>query len=144
VDGVIHYLNTDLDVISSADLTLLVSAFKAGGVHPLYDVALDDDGQGYVTFETSEKHTEPEPNIAAMLAVIESLSADLQAVWEGCSRREFNIGFDCGLEPWAFNQGLSAELLGRMAAAGASLRVTLYPDREQGRPNQSLQQTGGA
>jgi hypothetical protein len=141
LDGVIGYLNTDLDIISSADLTLLVAAFTAGGVHPLYEVVLGDDGQRYVTFETEEQHTEPEPNIAAMLAVIKALSADLRAVWNGCSRREFNIGYDCGLEPWAFNQGLSAELLGRMGAAGASLRITMYPDREQGRaaPGISLQ-----
>ncbi len=51
-------------------------------------------------------------------------------------RREFNIGYDCGAEPWAFNQGLSAHLLGRMATAGASLRVTIYPDREQGTPEE--------
>ena len=33
--------------------------------------------------------------------------------------------------PWAFNQGLSSGLLGRVAAVGASLRITLYPSREQ-------------
>ena len=33
-------------------------------------------------------------------------------------------------------------LLGRMAAIGASLRLTLYPEREQGTPNESLHQTG--
>ena len=44
--------------------------------------------------------------------------------------REFNIGYDCGEEPWAFNQGLSAETLRRVAAVKASLRWTLYPDRQ--------------
>jgi hypothetical protein len=62
-----------------------------------------------------------------MLAVVEALDPPLRSVWAGCSRREFNVGYDCGLEPWAFSQGLSAEILGRMASAGASLRVTLYP-----------------
>jgi hypothetical protein len=75
-------------------------------------------------------HTEPEPNIATVLAAVESLAPPLRAVWSGCSLREFNIGYDCGREPWAFNQGLSAEVLGRIAAVGASLRWTLYPDRE--------------
>lgn len=143
MDGVIHYLNTDLDLTSADDLTALAAAFEAGGVPPLH-VTRGEDGLWYACFETGEQHTEPEPNIAAMLAVVESLVKPLRSVWADCSRREFNIGYDCGLEPWAFNQGLSAELLGRMAAAGASLRVTLYPDREQGTPNQALQQTGGA
>jgi hypothetical protein len=46
----------------------------------------------------------------------------------------FNIGYDCGAEPWAFNQGLTAELLGRMAATGASLRITLYPGHDEAAP----------
>jgi len=143
VDGVIHYLNTDLDLTSADDLAAIAAAFEAGGVPPLH-VTRAEDGLWYACFETDEQHTEPEPNIAAMLAVVEALAPSLRSVWSGCSRREFNIGYDCGLEPWAFNQGLSAELLGRMGAAGASLRVTLYPDREQGTPNKTLQQTGPA
>ncbi len=132
--GVIGYLNTDLDLTSADDLTGLAAAFEAGGVFPLH-VTRGEDGLWYACFETEEQHTEPEPNIAAMLAVVDGLSPPLRSVWTGCSRREFNIGYDCGLEPWAFHQGLSAELLGRMAVVGASLRWTLYPNREQGRPN---------
>jgi hypothetical protein len=137
VDGVISYLNTDLDLTSADDLTALAAAFEAAGVPPLH-VTKGEDGRWYACFETDEQHTEPAPNIAAMLAAVESLAPPLRSDWAGCSRREFNIGYDCGLEPWAFNQGLSADLLGRMAAAGTSLRVTLYPDREQGTPNEWL------
>lgn len=142
MNGVIRYLNTDLDLASAHDLTALAAAFEAGGLFPLH-VTHGEDGRWYAWFETEEEHADPEPNIAAMLAVVEALAPPNQAVWAGCSQREFNIGFDCGLEPWAFNQGLSAELLGRMAVVGASLRWTLYPDREQGAPNQTLEQTGG-
>ena len=74
---------------------------------------------------------EPELNIAALVAVVESLDEQHLSLWRGCTQREFNIGYDCGAEPWAFNQGLSSELLGRMADIGTSLRITLYPDREQ-------------
>jgi hypothetical protein len=129
VDGVIGYLNTDLDLTSADDLTALAAAFEAGGVPPLH-VTRGDDGRWYATFETAAHYSEPEPNIAAILAVVEALDLPLRSVWAGCSQREFNIGYACGLEPWAFNQGLSAGILGHMAAAGASLRVTLYPDRD--------------
>jgi hypothetical protein len=67
------------------------------------------------------------PDLVEVSVIVFALSAC------GCSRREFNIGYDCGREPWAFNQVLSAQLLSRIAAARASLRVTLYPDRDQGR-----------
>jgi hypothetical protein len=143
VNNTICYLNTDLDLISAEDLTVLAAAFEGGGVPPLH-VTQGADGLWYATFETSAQFAEPEPNIAAILAIVESLARPLRSLWDECTRREFNIGYDCGDEPWAFNQGLPADLLGRMAAAGASLRVTLYPDREPGTPNQVTQQTGGA
>lgn len=98
MDGVITYLNTDLDLTSSSDLTALGAAFEAAGVFSLH-VTQGEDGLWYACFETAEQHNEPEPNIAAMLVVIESLAPPLQSVWAGCSRREFNIGYDCGREP---------------------------------------------
>ena len=101
------------------------------------------DGLWYATFETSTQFAEPEPNIAAILGIVESLARPLRSVWDGCAQREFNIGYDCGDEPWGFNQALPADLLARMAAVGASLRVTLYPDREPAAPTQASQQPGG-
>lgn len=143
MDGTISYLNTDLDLISSDELTALAAFFESRGVFPLY-VMHRDDGLWYATFEAQNQYTEPEPNIAAMVAVVESLAEPHRSIWLGCTRREFNIGYDCGAEPWAFNQELSSGLLGRIAAVGASLRVTLYPDRVQGTPGKSLQVTDGA
>jgi hypothetical protein len=139
----ICYLNTDLDLTSADDLTALAAAFERGGVPPLH-VTHGADALWYATFETSAQFAEPEPNIRAILAVVESLARPLRSMWDGCTRREFNIGYDCGDEPWAFTQGLPADLLGRMAAAGASLRVTLYPDGEPAAPNHLPQETGGS
>jgi hypothetical protein len=139
VNRTIDYLNTDLDVTSAHDLTALAVVFKSRGLFPLH-VDRGDDGLWYATFETEEEHTEPETNIAAMVAAIESLGEPNRSVWLGCTRREFNIGYDCGAEPWAFNQGLTCELLGRVAAVGASLRFTLYPDAECGRDGSVAQE----
>jgi hypothetical protein len=125
----ICYLNTDLDLTSAEDPTALALAFENAGVPPLH-VTRGGDALWSATFETSVQFTEPEPNIGAMLTVIESLARPLRSMWDGCTRREFNIGYDCGDEPWAFTQALPADLLGRMAGVGASLRVTLYPHRE--------------
>ena len=130
MESKIRYLNTDLDLTSGDDLTELAAAFEGAGVSPLYDVTHGEDGLWYATFETDEHYDQPEPNIAAMVTVAESLQEPLRSVWKRCTRREFNIGYDCGDEPWAFNNGLSSELLGRMAAVGASLRITVYPDRD--------------
>jgi hypothetical protein len=125
-DDVFCYINTDLDLTSADDLTLLAAAFEAKEVSPLH-VTRGEDGLWYTIFEVYDQHEEPEKAISTMLAVIESLEGSLKTVWAGCTRREFNIGYDCGSKPWAFNQGLSSQLLGRIAAVGASLRLTLYP-----------------
>jgi hypothetical protein len=138
MDGVITYLNTDLDLTSTDDLTALAAAFEAAGFLTLHVACGEKSGLWSACFETGEQHLEPETNIAAMLTVIEGVPLALRSVWANCSRREFNIGYDCGREPWAFNQGLSPELLRRIAAAGAGLRWTLYPDREQSTPTCSL------
>ena len=111
-----------------------MAALTSRGLHLLGGVGLGGDGRFYPNFETEADYTEPEQHIAAMLDAIESLAEPLREVWVKCASREFNIGYDCGLEPWAFNQQLSAVVLGRMAVAGASLRITIYPDRECSTP----------
>jgi hypothetical protein len=143
VDGTICYLNTDLDLTSSDDLTALAANFASRGVFCLH-VTRGEDGFWYATFEMQDQSTEPEPNIEALVVVVESLGESHRSAWLGCTRREFNVGYDCGTKPWAFSQGLSWELLGRMAAIRASLRFTLYPDHGQGAPTEAPQQSDGA
>lgn len=131
MDGKIEYLNTDLDLTSAEELTGLGEALKANTLYSLH-VTQAEDGLWYAKLETEENYDEPEKTITKMITAIEALEEPLRATWYRCSQREFNMGYDCGSEPWAFEQGLSCELLGRIAALGASLRLTLYPDRENG------------
>jgi hypothetical protein len=128
----IRYLNTDLDLVSPQDLTPLVAAFKSAGVYTLHCDQDSTTGNWHGTFESETSHNSPEPEIdlAVLLAAIESLSPPLRDQWLACTLKEFNIGYDCGDDPWAFNNGLSAQTLHRLAAAQVSLRITLYPPRE--------------
>jgi hypothetical protein len=123
----IHYLNTDLDLVGPENLKELTSALNSKDVFLLYEVTQGNDGKWYARFETEHQFHEPNANIAAMLTVIESIDESLQRIWWACDLREFNIGYDCGSEPWAFNQRVSSETINRMAAVGASLQITLYP-----------------
>ena len=124
--SLIRYLNTDLDLVSTTELDAVVRALEAGGVYALH-ADRRDDGLWHATFETQRTYRAAEENVGAFLAVIEGIAPEVRAVWDGCRVREFNVGYDSGDEPWAFNQGLCARTLGRMAAAGAGLRVTIYP-----------------
>ncbi len=68
----------------------------------------------------------PKTEIAAMLAVVESLDPHTRALWDSCSRRVFDFAYDCGVKPSAVRHDLSAGTMARLAAAGGSLRITLY------------------
>ena len=115
----IRYCNTDLDLVSSKDLSPLVEAFTS--------CVRGDDGNWHATFETDYAFLDPDPNIAALLTTIEALSEPLKDLWNSCSLREFNIGYDCGDQPWAFNNKISVKNLQRMAQSNIALRITLYP-----------------
>lgn len=122
----IQYLNTDLDLVAPVSLAPLACALEARQVVPLH-VTQGDDGQWYATLETDEQFNDPEHSIARMLDAIESLPDHARALWDKCTKRDFNIGYDCGVEPWAFSQGLAKHTLRRLAATGASVSITLYP-----------------
>jgi len=128
--GEIHYANTDLDLVAPRDLTPLTDALNALSIYTL-NLGQGNDGRWYSTLEVNsgELETDPERTIRAMLDAIEALDGEAKQLWAECSKREFNIGYDCGDEPWAFNQGLSNATLQRMAAMGATLRITIYPER---------------
>jgi hypothetical protein len=127
----IRYINTDLDLAAPYDLTPLVTVLEAGGIFPIHQTQ-QEDGEWSATLETSatlEKvldFNEPEATIVAMLDVIESLGISARGLWDRCSLREFNIGYDCGDEPFAVHNGLSHTTLLRVTSVGAGLRITLY------------------
>lgn len=126
MNGRIQYLNTDLDLVSVSDLRSLARLFETCGLFAL-DVSQRENGLWYARFETKESYNEPETNIRVMLDAAESLALEHRTIWLGCSVRDFNMGYECGTEPWAFEQGLAHPVLGRIAALGASLRWTIYP-----------------
>ena len=126
---IIRYLNSDLDLVATVPLADLAAELESRGDFPFH-VEQMDDGLWYSTFETAKyDHTEPDANVAEMLSAIEALPPAAMETWNACTKREFNVGYECGDEPWAFNQGLSNETLRRMAKCGATFRLTLYPFR---------------
>lgn len=126
--GKIHYINTDLDLRSIEDLTGLATVLESRALSPLH-MAQDEDGSWFALFETNDHFAEPEQTIAKMLDVIEALAPAQKAIWSRCTLKEFHIGYACGDDAEAFTQGLSSEVVGRIAAANASLRFTLYPNK---------------
>lgn len=125
----IAYLNTDLELSSLGDLTALAQALERSGLCVL-GVSRDEQGQWLSTLETLDQYESPAETIAALLTVIEALPESLQADWQACCDRIFDIGYLCGSQPWAFTQSLPHELLTRIVGVGAALKLTLYPPEQ--------------
>ena len=135
---VIQYLNTDLDLICDIDPTPLVAELDALDLYAdIVQTPHDGTGLWHVLCEDNSDTTEPERNVIGLLDAVDLLTEVAFAIWERCTKREFNVGYDCGDGPWAFNQGLSNDTLRRMAACGATFRVTLYPFRHERRKTTS-------
>jgi len=130
----IHYRNTDIDLEAPFDLTELTTILSGRGLMVLA-AYLSEDGLWRATLEAdyelidSKAHgQEPERTTHALLSVVESLQGDAKELWNGCSRRVFDLGFDCGKEPWPLFCEVAPESLARIAAVGAELRITMYQE----------------
>jgi hypothetical protein len=66
-----------------------------------------------------------------MLDIVEALEGEAQTLWNKCSLRNFNVGYACGQEPFAFNNRLGNATLLRVAKVGAGMEISLYGMRGQ-------------
>lgn len=138
MDVITRYSVTDLVLHSPEDLTALAAAFEAQRLTVTQRaLEIDETARGYFRIAATdrmwvfqlgcEEHCdELEPDIAAFLTAVETLDPPERAAWAGCSRREFDIAYDCGTKPFSVRHELSAGTLARLVAAGVSLRMTLY------------------
>ena len=130
------YLNTDLELSSDEALDALAAFFESKE----WSVHFADwrpEGYWFGAFEEPLGHqVGPEQAIGAMLDLVGALPHELAGLWKRCSKRDFNIGYQGGIAPHAFEQSLSAELLARVAAARGSVRITVYACEGDARPPQ--------
>jgi hypothetical protein len=61
-----------------------------------------------------------------LLALAESLPAELRGLWDRCGSRRFDYGFEGGLEGRPFSLAIDVERLRRMTALGIEVAITVY------------------
>ena len=121
----IAFLNIDLDIESDEDLSPLVSEMSA-----TVSVMRNEwiDSSYCASFETGAAG---ENGITKeYVSLIEGLTAEGQRLWQGCSKREFDIGYESGETPNDFHSILSAESIFSLAKLGSSVAITIYPIRK--------------
>jgi len=120
-----HYANTDLEIDSKEEPFALKAVFQRHEFFAMTEQTLED-GSWLGRYETGEQYREPDANLAGFLGIVEDLEDVALDEWRKCTRREFDIGYMAGYEPFSFSQVLTVETLSRIVKAGAVLRLTIY------------------
>src|SRR5215471_18348228 len=114
------FLNVDLDIDSSDDVTALVKAFEP------HAYALERPA-GRASFELSKVDAAgPEPIIVEFVRLVTDLPPIARGIWDRASRRVFDIGLQSSRAPHYETHRLTAETLRAVAAIGAEIAVTIY------------------
>jgi hypothetical protein len=128
-DGITRYRVSDVVLFSAGDLTALATALEARGMavtQRALDIAETDRMWVFQVGCEQLPDDDLEAELAMFVAAVESLEPPERAAWASCSKREFDIAFDCGIKPGSVRHELSAGLLSRLVAVGGSLKFTLY------------------
>lgn len=120
-----HYANTDLEIEADREPIALTAVFHQHEFFTLTE-RTKEDGSWHGSYETNDQYGEPDANITGFLDIIERLEGAALEAWQKCSRREFDIGYMAGYEPFNFTQMITLETLRRVVNAGAVIRITVY------------------
>ena len=124
----IRFLNVDLDVRSDRSLRSLTEDLALRGMFNLR-TADEEAGEQLACYELDGQASSVHQVLVAMLTILEAMGADAREAWEASTAREFNLGYDCGTEPWAYNDGIGPDVIRRISELGGALRITLYPEQ---------------
>ena len=120
----VHYLNTDLELESSEDLTPIVEEFGD-------DVSVLFNGKArgiyMATFEAAGAFGDPESIIEYFCMLAESLDGEAKELWGKCFSKKFNIGYEGGTSHQSYESNISSSTIERMAQNGVCFAVTVYP-----------------
>ena len=121
-----RFLNVDLEVSSASDLTWLVEELGEDVSNLFCGPA---QGHFLATFEADPMSADPDGLIGYLCGLIEGLSDEQRRVWDQAFLKIFDIGYQVGNEPPAYQSDLRPETLAAIVRIGASVRITIYPAR---------------
>jgi hypothetical protein len=124
-----HFLNVDLELRDTKELTELVKALEPGTM-ALSCLAVAD---GYfANLELATQPTEAEAAIRSFVHLIETLPPPARELWNRASRRDFSIGVEAGSTPSTFEIALTPAVLRLAADVGARITFVVYVNANAG------------
>ena len=120
-----QFLDVDLDIRAERDLDALLEHFGDSVIvlHRTANLAVVELSDDYPTLEET---------IRGFATLVESLPVQERRMWDLCQSRSINIGIRAGNEPHSAEFAVSKELIGRLAAIGCEVAITVYaaPDSD--------------
>ncbi len=128
------YINTDLDIVSSDDLSHLVKVLSDKSV--LLHSEKNDDGLWYIRVEANDsglvggKEHHPSKDMNKLLNIIDRLDEATKNILIRAQTFDFNIGWQASKNRPEGTFCLPNDLLKRISRIGATLSVTIYSSDE--------------
>ena len=119
------FLNVDLDVEAPYDLASFVEALGEK-VFDLNTGPLEEGFQTHLELSGEAQPRDAEAAIRGFIELLTQLAPDTKRLWDGATKRDFNIGIQGGTKPHAFVFALLPQTLAAVAHLGARVVMTVY------------------
>lgn len=118
-----EFLNVDLELIATIDVTPLIEHF--GPSTFVLRNSVDHDTRT-VWLELSPEPPDADDAIRRFAALVESLPGEIRKYWDACDDRCLNIGIQSGFAPHAKAFPISMESIRKLSSIAARIEITVY------------------
>ena len=118
----INFLNIDLDIEAKEDASLIVKEFD-GRVSVMREGF--ENGLYHASFETP--YSDEDTIIEEYASLINGLSSEAKRLWQKCTKRSFDFGYELGEGSIASQVKISEKSISTLSRLGGSVVITIYP-----------------
>ena len=123
-----YYINTDLEIDSREDLSILSKEFGEDVVE-MYVGKWGSNQRA--AFEVAGIFSEVNGAVELFCTLVEALSPEARVVWDSSLSKTFAIGLQSGDSKASLETVIRPDVVKRVAEVGASISLVLYPLEKQ-------------
>ena len=125
----LRFANVDLELESEGDLQLLIDELGSD-VNVQFHGKLKSNNN-FASLSLSHLKGGPygdaDTTVSAICDLLDGLSQNSKDIWSGCCVKEFDIGFESGVDGAQLESRLENNTLRRVVELGATMEITIYP-----------------
>ena len=119
----VEFLNIDLDLESDSDLSPIIQEF---GENLIVLNNKKEKGFHKVSFELAGLNGDPDYLFEKYFILIDGLSEVGKGLWQGCSKKMFDLGFESGENSGGLQTELPQSIINKLSSLGATVAITIY------------------